>query len=170
VTPSAAQLVLARLRAENAIPATAAAGIDLDAAAAAAGRRVVRLGGELRWGWADGREPDPNGPECAGISAFATMLLAALLGLCWRDLAEDPYPGDRLGGDAVGRLAGILDRDRKIVQKFLTELRTAGLVVADADGGIHLGPQVATWPPRLVTALRRHHHVLTAAARVRNQQ
>jgi hypothetical protein len=169
LTPSAAQLVAARLRAEGAIPATAAAGIDLDAAGAAVGRRIVRLGDELRWGWADGREPDPDGPECPGISAFATMLLAALLSLCWRDPAEDPYPGGRLGGDVVDQLAGILDRDRKVVQKFLTELRAAGLVVADASGGIRLGPQVATWPPRLVTALRRHHHVLTAAARAGNR-
>jgi DNA-binding IclR family transcriptional regulator len=94
---------------------------------------------------------------------FPTGVLAAALALAWRDPAVDPYPGEPLPGDAVGQLAAILDRDPKVVSKYLAELRANDLVTDDEDGRLRLGPAVATWPPRAVTALRRYHHLLSTA-------
>lgn len=163
MTPRRSAVLLARLRAEGAVPATVAAGSDVAEEAAAVGRRVVRVDSSLRLGWADGHEPDPDGAGTARLSAFPTGLLAAILALAWPDATLDPYPGEPLPADAVEQLATILDRDPKVVSKYLAELRATELITDGEDGLLRLGPAVATWTPRTVTALRRHHHVLVTA-------
>jgi hypothetical protein len=92
-----------------------------------------------------------------------TGVLAAVLALAWLDAAVDPYPGEPLPADAVERLAAILDRDPNVVSKYLAELRATELLADGEDGRLRLGLAVATWSPRTVTALRRHHHLLMAA-------
>lgn len=163
MTLSRSALLLARLRAEGAVPANETAGTDLEAEATAVGRRVVRVGAVVRLGWADGHEPDPDGAATARLSTFPTGVLAAVLALAWRDPAVDPYPGEPLSGDAVDQLATILDRSTNVVSKYLAELRANELLTDDENGRLRLGPAVATWPQRAVTALRRYHHLLSAA-------
>lgn len=163
MTPARTALLLARLRAEAALPAADMAGTDLAADAAAVGRRLVRVGPSMRLGWADRHEPHPDGAATARLSTFPTGVLAAVLALAWRDPAVDPYPGEPLPADAVERLAAILDRSPNVVTKYLAELRATELIADGDDGRLHLGPAVATWTPAAVTALRRHHHLLAAA-------
>lgn len=158
------QLLLARLRAEGSVPASALIGTDVVTEAASVGRRLVRLEDRVYLAWADGFEPVADGARSATVSDFAALVLAVLVGLCWRDPAEDPWPGEPLGVGAVDQLAGILKRDRGVVLRFLAELRAVGLVENTAEGGLRLGAQIAAWPPRTVAALRRQHHVLAAAA------
>lgn len=162
MTPDRSAVVLARLRAEGSLPVVDGSGTDLAAAAAEIGRRVVRVGSSIRIGWADGHDPDPDGPLTARLSAFPTGVIAALLALSWADPSADPYPGQPLPLDAIEQLAAILDRDTKVISKYLAELRELDLVDSDEDGRLRLGPAVATWTPRSVTALRRHHHLLAA--------
>jgi len=152
------QLLLARLRAEGSVPASAVIGTDVVPEAASVGRRLVRLEDRVYLAWADGFEPVADGAPSATVSDFAALVLAVLVGLCWRDPAEDPWPGEPLGVGAVDQLAGILKRDRGVVLRFL------GLAENTAEGGLRLGAQIAAWPPRTVAALRRQHHVLAAVA------
>jgi hypothetical protein len=163
MTVERSALLLARLRAEGSVPAVEAAGTDIASAAAEIGRRSVRVGSSIRLGWADGHDPDPDGPPTARLSAFPTGVLAALLALGWTDASTDPLPGQLLPEDATEQLAAILDRDPKVIAKYLAELRERGLVSSDDDGCLRIGPAIATWTPRTVTALRRHHHLLAAA-------
>ena len=163
MTPRPSALLLARLRADGAVPTADAADVGLTDEAAAVGRRLVRVGSTVRLGWADGHEPDPDGAPTARLSTFPTGVLAAVLALAWPDASVDPYPGEPLPADAVEQLARILDRDTKVISKYLAELRATELLIDDAHGALRLGPAVATWTPRTVTALRRHHHLLIAA-------
>lgn len=160
---SRSALLLARMRADGGVPAAEAAGTDLPTEAAAIGRRLIRVGGMLQLGWADGHQPEPDGAATARLSAFPTGVLAALLALTWLDAAADPYPGEPLPADAVEQLAHILDRSPIVVSKYLAELRAVHLLDEDEEGRLRLGRAVALWPPRTVTALRRHHHLLVAA-------
>jgi hypothetical protein len=89
--------------------------------------------------------------------------MAVLLGLCWRDPSEEPWPGEPLGPGAVERISEVLNRDRTVVLKFVAKLRAVGLAEDTDDGGLRLGPQIAAWPPRTVATLRRQHHLLAAA-------
>jgi hypothetical protein len=162
MSPTRSALLLARLRAEESVPAADVAGTDLAADAAAVGRRLVRVGSAVRLGWADGHEPHPDGAPTARLSAFPTGLLAAVLALAWRDAAANPYPGEPLPTGAVEQLAAILDRSPNVVTKYLAELRAAELIAEGDDGRLHLGPAVATWTSSAVNALRRHHDLLAA--------
>ena len=163
MTPRRSAVLLARLRAEGAVSAAEAVAAGLADEAAAVGRRLTRIGPTVRLGWADGHEPDPDGAPTPRLSTFPTGVLAAVLALAWPDASVDPYPGEPLPPDAVEELARILDRDPKVVSKYIAELRATDLLADDADGRLRLGPAVATWTPRTITALRRHHHLLTAA-------
>jgi hypothetical protein len=162
MTADRSALALARLRAEGSLPVVDSAGTDVAGAAAKIGRRVVRVGSSIRLGWADGHDPDPDGPPTARLSAFPTGVIAALLALSWTDSSADPYPGQPLPQDAIEQLAAILDRDTKVIAKYLAELRELDLVDSDEEGHLRLGPAVATWTPRSVTALRRHHPLLAS--------
>lgn len=122
------QLLLARLRAEGSLPAGALVGNDAAAHAATVGRRIVRLDDRVCLAWQDDFEPASGGAATATVSDFAALVLAVLLGLCWRDLSEEPWPGEPLGPGTVDRIAGILNRDRRVVLKFVAELRAVGLV------------------------------------------
>jgi hypothetical protein len=93
------------------------------------------------------------------VTGFAALVLAVLVGLAWPDSSEDPWPGQPIP-DAAHRVAAVLDRDYKVVQKFLAQLRAAGLIEEDEDRTVRLGHNVAAWTPRTITALRRHHHLL----------
>lgn len=55
----------------------------------------------------------------------------------------------------------------RLSQKFLAQLRAAGLVEEDGEWTVRLGQAVAAWTPRTITALRRHHHLLTSPLRTR---
>lgn len=156
-------LLLARLRAEGALAAADVAGIDLAAEAGEIGKRTVRIGATVRPGWADGHEPDPEGPVTSRLSAFPTGVLAAALALAWPDASTDPFPGEPLPPDAAEQLGVILDRDPKVISKYLGELRACELLTLGGDGRLRLGPAVAAWTPRTVTALRRYHHLLVVA-------
>jgi hypothetical protein len=163
VTVTESQLLLARLRAEGFVSASALVGTDAAADAAAVGRRIVRLDDRVCLAWQDGFEPTAGGPAAATVSDFAALVLAVLLGLCWHDSAEEPWPGEPLGRGAIDRIAEILNRDRTVVLKFVARLRAVGLAEDTDDGGLRLGPQIAAWPPRTVAELRRQHHLLAAA-------
>lgn len=160
---SETQLLLARLRAEGSLPGSALLGTDAADEAVVVGRRIVRLDDHISLAWQDGFEPATKGAPVATVSDFAALVLAVLLGLCWRDPAEEPWPGEPLGSGAMDRIAEILKRDRRVVLKFVAELRAVGLAEDTSDGGLRLGPQVAAWPPRTVSALRRQHHLLASA-------
>lgn len=163
MTVTEAQVLLARMRAEGCVPASALVGTEAAADAAAVGRRIVRLDDRVCLAWRDGFEPATGGPATATVSDFAALVLAVLLGLCWRDPAEEPWPGEALRPGAIDRIAEILNRDRTVVLKFVAKLRAVGLAENTDDGGLRLGSQIATWPLRTVAELRRQHHLLAAA-------
>lgn len=154
------RVALARLRAAGTLSAEVPLD-DLPAAVAATGRRLRRVGNTWRCGWDDMHEPDPDGPAVAGLTGFAAAVLAAAIAHAWPDPATDLWPGQPLPADIVDRIARTYERDRKIIQKFLTMLTDVGLFAVGDDGLLHLGAPLATLTPRTVTTLRHEHQRLT---------
>jgi hypothetical protein len=113
----------------------------------------------MRIAWADGHEPQPDGPSTSTIGDFAALVFVVVLALAWTDPGDDPWPGEPLPSDVVEIVARQLERDTKIVRKYLPALVLQGLLADDA-GTLRLGEEVALWPSAMIRTLRRHHDVL----------
>ncbi len=170
--PEPGPLTLARMRAIGQIPFTAQVPAALHLQAADAGRRLVEavIPGQLPMvmlGWWDGVEPvagGDTGVERTKTSQVVLLTFAAVLGACWPDRSEHPFPGVAAEEDAV--LAGVAAlgpitasaieggaAGRRHSKGALRRLDDARLLSIDGSE-VRLGPAIALWSEEQVAALR----------------
>ncbi|MGQ0805940.1 MAG: hypothetical protein ACT4PI_19055 [Actinomycetota bacterium] len=164
-------LALARLRASRTRSAADSGDTRLPAAAAAAGRRVVRVTGpgggtEVTLGWGDAVEPDPDAQPFAvqRLSPSALATLAVCLRCCWPEASRDPLPGRAVGVREVLIVAAAAGIDLRWAKAaLLHDLPAAGFVALDDahhDPTVRLGPALAGWPDGQWALMRRSHERL----------
>jgi len=165
-------LTLARMRATGQIPMAAQVPAAWHRQAAEAGRRLVEavVPGQLpvvMLGWWDSLEPvagGDTGVERTRTSQIVLLTFAAVLGACWPDRSEHPFPGVAAEEEtilaAVAALGPITasaveggTAGRRHSKGALRRLGDARLLAVEGSG-VRLGPAVAVWSEEQITALR----------------
>lgn len=166
-------LLLGRLRALRAVPATVSESVLAAAAAAAAqtGRRVIRVHDAARGtadmlvlGWDNETAPVPGlvAPSGRlGLSPVPTLVWAACLRAAWPKPELAPFPGQTLQRtDILSLCCSGLGADRDVVERALDRILPEAQLIVAEESELRLGAAVAALPPAVVEGLRRRHHLL----------